>query len=1730
LRPPRPPELEPRRTAEFSAELRERAQAWITDWELSDGEQDFGRALLEIAARFNSEVAERLNRVGEKMQKGFLDWLAVRGKAARPARVPIVFAMAEAAQEALLASAPVRLQADANGVPVVFETEQDVRIVPGRVAAVVAVDAEQDAYYTPPPGLSDLKPLEPLPTQWTLKSFASQGSDILQLEPAAGLSQGLIINAGEKHYKITKVDGNLVTVEPKLDASLTTDGGVLSKVTSISPFEGIARNQQEHALYIGDEELLNIESDATIEVIGAQGLKAEVRWEYWGKSEKNEDVPDWQEFIPNDATSNASSDRIVLTKRKGSIESLDFHGWKARWIRAYSKTVAAVDKPFQRDQLSLSITSGSGKNGGANCPYVAKKESVAKDDGLAFEAMVNTTPLALTDKFWPLGQEPKQFDAFYLACDEAFSKSGAEVQLCFEMVEPRFNVLSCLRVAPHANTLLAGIGADRFLHLMDFDSSNGTISPRGVPVRPPSPGDMGATVEAAPNLLDFDRRYRSPMWVISRNVYVGVVSENSVWVWRESTPSEQSGWESAGILGPDGARIDGLAYLADGTKGRLFALQDEQLFVRNLSDASPTWDLVKREDGNPELKLKSIAPIGSSGVDIGSGVLAEGLIAVDDLNDLYAVTFSSAPFEATYHQLMYRVDPEVIPAAVRRKDRDNRLVVLAAEAALPGQPRKMLASLSKPGNFDRDDFKVLPLEALHQIETGALDVNLNGSVLAFVFRTNIGDEHSFLAACAPFESTTPSTVATAPVPPRLGSSNGTPTVLANHVILPTTSSQLIVASFNIEMRLAKRAPMKSVVITPEAAGSAPAKVKVYFPDTTGSGAKYDVAESANAGVAYRGHVYYGFNRVPKDRPIFAFRADVAPFVGRVGGTLDTMRLGESTTDEKTKLLITTDTSTQLYEVLSVTTAVPRIATLDRPLDHSTPAVPLEYWIANENTAQWRARLIPDTADVNSGNWDAALLEQALLSFPEADPNLQYGVAFERDESTPPPRPKQISLEKSWRVPPPVVSGKVAFVVEAAFGNWNIQLGDSFSNPELLWEYWDGRAWSLLNPHDDQTKNLRNTATVTFDVPPDIAAVDWSGKIHHWIRARLTGGDYGRDKVVVKIKTISDGSEQTVLRVPDGIRAPEIIKLRITYKAKRAVLPKYVLSQDSGTIRDQSEANRTKGAIVEAFVPLAVMLSRLAQPAAESSEGGHLTQTEPSRCGCDQSKASNEQKKPAPAEPELSCPEEAAGGAGRQLFVGFSACPTGEPVNLFVFVDREQHHDAYTPMTIETLATNRFVPLVVTDTTRALGESGVISLSFATSPTQHSLFGNSALFWVRLLPLKDDSGWQPSLRGVYLNAVWASATETLTRELLGSSEGEPELTVRLARPPVLQDSLELRVREPLGDEERKVLLDEDLDSVKSDVESLPGDWVLWRQVADPGDTAASERVYALDEATGEIRFGDGRHGMIPPIGRDAIVAFRYCRTEPDPAGGDSVPANRIAPRAALNLVTPLASVESAVTADQAAGGSPPESASRVLRFGYSRLRHRERLLTASDLEDLALESSPDIAQARALVGRGRTRLIVVMRGENPFPNAVQKRELHRLLIAAGPASLSRPDALEIKAPRSRRLRVELNLCVETLDHAGAVAETVKRRLAMYFNAATGGADQSGWPLGAEPTEDDIALALLDTPYLESIGDIARYQVTDDGRIRPWFGQMKADEIALLAKDPVKINFVSAEAIA
>ncbi|MEK6261449.1 MAG: hypothetical protein AABP62_22855 [Planctomycetota bacterium] len=1720
MRPPRAPSLDERRAPEFSAELEARARAWISGWGLADGERDFGRALLEIAARFNSEVAERLDDAGEKMRRGFLDWLAVQGEAARPARIPVVFKLSDAAQEGVLASAPVRLQADAAGTPVVFETEKDVRVVPSRLAVVVGVDAGQDAYYLPPPGLSDLQPLEPLPTQWQLKSFASAKSTKLQLDPETGVAAEMIIEVGGAQYRIIQVDNGIVTIEPGLDTDLE-ELTTAKKVVDFSPFGNVARNRQEHALYLGHMDLLSIDAEATIEVIGAAGLMTGVTWEYWGKVNGDDEVG-WQPLTPD--LENVQPSSAVLKKPKGSIEPREINGRNSRWIRAFTKSLGATLESYAADEFSLRVNSLECNAELGDCRFDSQTGSPLT------EAMANTTPLVLEDVFFPLGKEPRQFDAFYLGCQEAFSKKAAEVQLCFKMAEPSFAALSSVPVGPQDDQFLAGQAADGCLHLFRFTPATKDISrfQNRVPLRPPSPGPSGVTIEAPPVMLDPTPAFRAPVWKVGTDILIAVsANKSAVWIWKEDTSTaSNSGWQPVGLVGVNDVAdasvpITGLVYLGDGSARWLFALRGSKLYVHDVTTANLTWQPVKIETGGVSpvpVKLSRIAPIRIEDTVFGAGTLTEGMVGISANKELYVINefdlTDPADFKGTCTKLLDNVDENLVPAAVRSTRLGNRFIAVAVD----NLGEKLLAYSSvgsgfpqTPANHDEADLDV------GVIVGNSIDVNLMRGHLYFGVCVKTNLKGDVLTAWSPFDPKQYAVLLKRSIPAFVNAPVGAPTLLPNHVLLPATSSQVIVATFDLPRF---ETLLRSALITNGAASDPDSGDQVAIP-VAADWPTHQLAEVGSA-VQESGKSLFAFGIRSIDSDVFVYPSDGEVLSATIDDSdhleIVTIGVGDPAPDQDDILLITTDVTGspgKLHRVVSYDSGS-REATLDPPLIVANPASipPVSYRVPKATGASLLPLLHLDPA--TTGNWKATLLDQGPLIFPGANPERMDGKAFKVDSTG---RPELVTLASHWTTPPPDIgSGNVQFLLDVLLNDWVGRLGDTVTNPVLSWEYWNGKGWWKLHVTFDGPQNLKTSGAFRFEVPDDIASSDWAGKENFWIRARLIGGDYGKEKVTVTTTTTGGVTVQTVDRSPDGIRAPSVVRLDLSYRVCKPVQPTFVLAQDSGSIRDQSDANRTAGAIVEAFVPLALTLDRLSKAVASTDP----VVTSPNECDCHKPLATEATTQRAVTQTST---DSASLAIVRELFIGLTATPSEAPVNVLMLVD-ERDHTAFAPMTVEALVADRFVPIVVDDATRALGESGLLSMAFAIPPTPSELFGKT-LIWLRLIPKTSNDKWFPALRGAYLNAVWASATESLTRELLGSSDGSPNLTVRLARPPVLRNTLELRVREPLGDEERKALLSSDTTRVLSDVDGLPGDWVLWKQVIDPDDELPTERAYALDESNGEIRFGDGQHGCIPPIGRDSIVAFRYCRTESDPTGGDSVPANTIAARTALNLVSPVESVESVIAADQAAGGAPAESDDRVLRFGFARLRHRNRAVTAIDLEDLVLQSSPDIVQARAFVRRGYIRLVVVMRGKNPTPNASQIRELRRLLVDAAPASLSVPNALRIEGPEIRKLRIELTLRVETLDHTGQLSASVKKRLVDYFDTATGGADKDGWPLGAIPSEDDIAFAISDAPFLEAIEDVKLREVTADGKELPSLETVGSREIVMLADDPIRIVFETAE---
>jgi hypothetical protein len=286
----RHPAFEPRRRKELLDELLTRARAWLADWQPRD-EGDFATALFAIAARLESEVTQRLDRAPEKAFRGFLDWLGVTGKPGLAARLPVVFKMTPGS-DPVDAPDRVQLQINTGDTPVNFETERPLRVLPGTLATIVGADPKRDAFSTPPADIFVGEAPAPVPRSWRLKSEALEGKT-LQLDPPLGLEAGLTLrDPAGRQYDITDAQGGLVTIDPPVAAPLNA-GDEMTRHDQFTPFGENQRNRQEHSLYIGSADGLNLEAPALIAVRGGAGIPSDATWWYSGKASPTAPV-DWQ--------------------------------------------------------------------------------------------------------------------------------------------------------------------------------------------------------------------------------------------------------------------------------------------------------------------------------------------------------------------------------------------------------------------------------------------------------------------------------------------------------------------------------------------------------------------------------------------------------------------------------------------------------------------------------------------------------------------------------------------------------------------------------------------------------------------------------------------------------------------------------------------------------------------------------------------------------------------------------------------------------------------------------------------------------------------------------------------------------------------------------------------------------------------------------------------------------------------------------------------------------------------------------------------------------------------------------------------------------------------------------------------------------------------------------------------------------------------------------------------
>lgn len=631
-------------------------------------------------------------------------------------------------------------------------------------------------------------------------------------------------------------------------------------------------------------------------------------------------------------------------------------------------------------------------------------------------------------------------------------------------------------------------------------------------------------------------------------------------------------------------------------------------------------------------------------------------------------------------------------------------------------------------------------------------------------------------------------------------------------------------------------------------------------------------------------------------------------------------------------------------------------------------------------------------------------------------------------------------------------------------------------PQLSWEYWNSRGWVAfleeLHQFEDGTRNLLIDGKVIFILPQDLDLTEVSGQESYWIRARIIGGDYGRETYVLEERVKGANNEPQdiiketkLLPVKSTIRPPQIFGISISYELIESRFPDRCLTYNNLDYVDQTDACITTDKRFSPFVPLEGQV-------AEEDDCGEVIKTA------------------AGVRAQVIPPTQ----LGKAIYLGFMNPLRNGPLKIFFAAKELPYSDATKPkMEWSYRAENEWKRLSFNDVSEGLIKQEILQFIAPRDFTAATRFG-SFRYWIRGMLLQGEYAETPVLGGIYPNTTWAFQAETRRDEILGSSNGEAGQTFRFFRFPVRAGQI-VRVREVLTDEEKEELIrllgEQALHEVKDELGKVLETWVLWTEVENFFDSQSTDRHYTLDRATGELRFGDGRNGQIPPAGLNNLRAFSY------QAGGGAL--GNVEAGAIQSLTTAIANVEAVINPVEAGGGSDTASLDDMLVIGPAMINHRQRAVTPQDFEWLAKQASRQVAKARCVrnldsqsrraTGWVTLYLVPHSRESEPQPSLEMRRMVQRYVAEHCANTVAAPQHIFVAGPVYAEIDVLVDLVVEKIEASARVEQEARAKLADFLHPLTGGPTDAGWEFGQGLSASDVYVLLEQIEGLDHVENLS-----------------------------------------
>jgi uncharacterized phage protein gp47/JayE len=710
--------------------------------------------------------------------------------------------------------------------------------------------------------------------------------------------------------------------------------------------------------------------------------------------------------------------------------------------------------------------------------------------------------------------------------------------------------------------------------------------------------------------------------------------------------------------------------------------------------------------------------------------------------------------------------------------------------------------------------------------------------------------------------------------------------------------------------------------------------------------------------------------------------------------------------------------------------------------------------------------------------------------------------------------------------------------------------NEIDKPQLSWEFWDGESWSLLPVQGEEweknlSENIKSSELsepepaaykLTVSRMPEAKLTRVNGKENCWIRVRLVGGNYGKEYEIAGSKEIitAEGNKVSCAEIVPGHFFPPVIsKLTISYstgtnnnetsnETEQVKQPEYICTENNLIFKHCLDNFKP----FEPFhdIPRAIYFGfdKKLKKGPFSLFINIDESIEYPETFLPKVKWQYLSEKDSEIWEELEVLDETAGFtkkgmvqfniSGKMQDSGFFGLGDRYWIRAVVKEDFFADTSGDMDKKISTSPATGSGQLNSRNTTR----SPLFEKEPEKEPLDEMKETLKPVFKVFNIKLSSRPGQKlsPKVQGFYLNSVWAVQSRTISDEIIGSGTGEVNQKFRLVNSPVINEAIWINELSTLSEKERKTLLAEP-DRIKQ-VQDSKGNilefWVRWTQVSDLLDSKSKDRHYVFDKTDGEVAFGNGKRGTIPPIGSDNIKATYSI------GGGKSgnFDALKIS-----KLQSSIAFVDKVFNPVISSGGTETEDIATLLKRAPTILKNRDRATAPEDYEWLAKKASDQVARVKALpnfdserkFSTGWVTVVIVPESPNskPVPSNELKRRVTSYLKERCPAVVT----LRVIPPYYIKVDVSAELVTASIDSIPVIEKEARNKISEFLHPLTGSVERNGWSFGCVLCKSDVYSILEQIKDVDYVNKVL-INLYDDSEVSA--PAMKLGDASTMAKLP------------